>query len=196
MCIDKSADGWCVKRAFSGCSDHVTKHQSIPGIFKHIKACDQKAGSEWPYLVQAKLPEFAINAECKMYVLSGKCNFGALTRNNTARQHSMKALRPGTSLWTNIGQHAAELAMMITEAVCMIEPGAGHFLRVDLLCLDETIPKTSTWILNELEYFGDVHIHFDLYDNADERLKEVCASVKRWVLKTVKSTRPRDSAPE
>jgi hypothetical protein len=196
MNMTEAPNGWCVKRAFSGCCDHVTKHQSLNTALRHIKACDKKAKSEWPYLVQEQVPEFQTSSECKMFVLSGECTFGALTRDNTTNHHSMKALRPGTKLWTDIGQYAAELAVAITAAVRMMDPGAGHFIRVDMLCLDETSPKTSTWILNELEYFGDTHIPFDLYDNADERLEEVCASVKQWVLTTLKSKRPRLDTPE
>ncbi len=38
------------------------------------------------------------------------------------------------------------------------------------------------WWINELEFYGNAFIHFDVFDNASEMLEDVVNGTKKWVL--------------
>lgn len=116
-----------------------------------------------------------------MYVLDGRCTFGVMTRFDPGSGDMlMMATGPGRSNWTKEGggAEAAVLAEQVVEAIRQDQPGAGHFMRVDLVrCSD----GSGRWWLNELEFFGNAQLIFEVFDNASDLLEATVECTKRWV---------------
>jgi hypothetical protein len=92
----------------------------------------------------------------------------------------MTATGPGRSNWTREGggAEAAALAEQVVDAIRQDQPGASRFMRVDLVRRND---GSGGWWLNELEFFGNAQLIFEVFDNASDLLDAVVACTKRWV---------------
>jgi hypothetical protein len=171
------------KRELSEISKHVLKGDvsSIP----KLPGRDKDDGFRW--MAQPLLDEFDAYPEMRMYVVDGICRWGVATRfvsdGNGGVSVDMSPVAVGRRMWTEEGgQEAALLAEQIVAALCVVHgsAGAGRFLRVDMIRR-----RLGGWWINELEFFGNAFVHFDVFDNASEMLGDIVSSTKKWLFSLV-----------
>jgi len=159
------------KRELSEVSRHciVCNVDSIPAL----------AGrGQFRWIVQPLQNEFISNPELRMYVIDGKCTWGICSTFTTETTLQLHPLAPGRRNWeTEHGEEAAHIAQHIVSSVRNDQAHANRFLRVDMVRKDDN----TGWWINELEFFGNAYIHFEVFDNASELLDEVVQMTKDWV---------------
>jgi hypothetical protein len=162
-----------LKRSHSGCCEDVETHENFDSVvaffsarpkIKRPKIPKKNTRFKFPYILQQHEPLFMEKKEFKMFVINGVCQYGHSTTNSHGSHTYISLCHVGApNAWENIGQHAARIAEDVCKVVSSRHADAKHFLRVDLLCTDPGHPEGATWILNELEYFGNAHIPIDSF---------------------------------
>ena len=137
-------------------------------------------------MVQPWVPEFAGGSEMRMYVLDGKCSFGLMTRfEPDGGGVTMAATASGRRNWLEPGggRDAALAAEYVVDAVRHDQVGAGRFLRVDLV---RQRGDPRRWWLNELEFFGNAQLMWEVFDNPADLLQDTVLCTKNWIRSIVR----------
>ncbi len=158
-----------VKRELSDTSSHVMEM-----AVGSLSALPGRTDFRW--IVQPWLSEFSEYQEMRMYVIEGKCTFGCMSK-FTDNSLSVVATAPGRRSWSKEGgREAAAVAEHVVAMVSRDQAHASQFLRVDLVKRHD-----GGWWLSELEFFGNAHLLFEVFDNATELLDVVVGGTKRWI---------------
>ena len=89
------------------------------------------------------------------------------------------ACAPGRKAWDSDGGKEAAIVAEEVVKVCskdMIH--AARFLRVDMV---KRSAADGGWWVNELEYFGNVFVHFEAFDNSMDMLQEIVECLRLWL---------------
>ena len=91
---------------------------------------------------------------------------------------SLFAWGPGRKGCDEWDEGAVCVAEQLVAAVGQLQPGALKFMRVDMI---KSCKGEDKWIVNELEFFGDAFLHFDVIDDGYEVVPTVVECVKSWM---------------
>merc|ERR1712000_665724 len=151
------------KREISGRGNHVfivRKKEDLPAI--------RESSLQW--FVQPYYPAFDKSPEFRMYVVDGVCKWGVATQKDTDIDALCLPVDHRSKLWKQGGREAAKHAADFARNYCehlgnppwlCREPGKVWFLRVDMVAMDKSY---SSWLINELEFFGNADLHFEVME--------------------------------
>ncbi len=198
MCVVGSREAWkerALAFAKKNAATTMVLKRSISGLKQHVHYVSVKAlnsctlldvqhqakGGEslknlLGWIVQPLMKEFELHNELRLYIVNGKFLWGVSSKFIEGEEMCLFPFAPGRrdSGWNLEAVRAAE---QLVAAIALHEVHAARFLRVDMVRCSE-----GGWYVNELEFFGDAFLHFEVMDDAYEFFPMVVESVKSWML--------------
>ncbi len=130
------------------------------------------------WIVQPFIAEFATHTELRLYIVEGKFLFGVSSIfGEGGSEMSLFPFGPGRrdGEWD---ERAVQLAENVVSKVSQHQAHAARFMRVDMVRC-----SNGGWFVNELEYFGNAYLHFEVIDDSYEAFPTLVACVKSWMRK-------------
>lgn len=132
--------------------------------------------SSIPWIVQPFMEEFGLSNELRIYVVDGKFLWGVASKfcDQSDSEMSLFPFAPGR-IDGDWNEEAVQVAQRLVAAIAKRHVDANHFLRIDM------IRSKSGWLINEVEFFGNAFLHFEVMDDAYEIFPTLVESVKKWI---------------
>jgi hypothetical protein len=164
--------------------DDLVFKRSISGGKRHVQMINARKfsfgkGETLPWLVQPKMPEFSQSNELRLYIVNGKFLWGVSSKFQEGdAEMSLFAFGPGRKGCDEWDERAVRVAEQLVAVVGQRQPGALKFMRVDMI---KSSNAKDTWLVNELEFFGNAFVHLDIVDDGYELVPTVVECVKSWM---------------
>lgn len=155
-----------VKRSISETHNHVQ-------FVKTTKLRTFKFGA-LPWLIQHVIPEFEEHNELRLYVVRGRFLWGV----SSSFQDGDLALFPFAPgrIEGDWDPAAIKVAELLVATLAQHVPDAAQFLRIDMVRCN-----AGGWYINELEFFGNAHLHLGVADDGHQILPALVDCVKEWM---------------
>lgn len=147
------------------------------GKTKKKKTKHGASGTNVLWIVQPYLEEFSKSNELRLYIVDCKFLFGVASAfHNNSSEMTLYPFGPGRrdGEWS---EEAVQVAEQVVQAVSKFQVDAGRFLRIDMI---RSTDKKS-WFINELEFFGNAFLHFEVMDDSYEFFPDFVKAIKKWI---------------
>ena len=163
----------------------VVLKRSISEACKHVRVMKTSRASTFafgalPWLVQPVMAEFEQHNELRLYIVKGRFLWGVSSsfREGNEEMLSLFPFAPGR-MGSDWNLEAIQVAESLVAALAQHQVHAARFLRIDMVRCNSD--GGGSWYINELEFFGNTHLHLDVADDAHKIFPVLVEHVKEWM---------------
>ena len=168
------------KRSISESKRHVqfVKTKDWLNGSKRNKQKSSANSSSIPWIVQPFRKEFGLSNELRLYIVDGKFLWGVASKFHGVEGSdiSLFPFAPGR-IDGDWDAEAVQVAERLVAAIAKRRVDASRFLRIDMVRSSEQ----EGWLINEVEFFGNAFLHFEVMDDAYEIFPTLVQAVKNWI---------------
>ena len=161
-----------LKRSVSEACNHVQR-------VKTSKVGAAFAFGALPWLVQHVVPEFEEHNELRLYIVRGRFLWGVSSSFREGDEAMVLQPFAAGRVGSDWNLEAIQVAESLVAALAQHHAHAARFLRIDMVRCNDA--NGGGWYINELEFFGNAHLHLDVADDAHTIFPVLVEHVKEWM---------------